>query len=77
MNNVQNFLAFRAVHIGPNRFMGAIGEQEFGVENMSLSHCKKYLASCGYYDEHINFWNVTDVFREKVRKTLFISFTFS
>jgi len=51
----------RAVHLLPNRFLGAVGEHEdgFPVENLALSRCKTYLASCSH-DNVLKFWNVQD-----------------
>ncbi|XP_074641045.1 WD repeat-containing protein 55-like [Tubulanus polymorphus] len=56
----------RAVHILPNRFLGVVGEHnDFPVENLSLSHDEKLLASCAH-DGKIKFWNVEDVKTEIV-----------
>ncbi|XP_062591946.1 WD repeat-containing protein 55-like isoform X3 [Saccostrea cucullata] len=56
----------RAVHILPNRFLGVVGEHdEFPVENLSLSHDKKILASCSH-DQTIKFWRVDNLKKEKV-----------
>lgn len=56
----------RAVNILPNRFLGVIGEHDgFPVENMSLSHCKTFLASCSH-DQTLRFWNVSGVENEKI-----------
>lgn len=49
----------RAVNILPNRFLGIVGKHEdFPVENLSLSHDKKYLASCSH-DQKVKFWNLS------------------
>ena len=56
---------FRAVNILPNRFMGVVGEHQFDVEALSLSHDRHWLLSCSH-DQHIKFWDVQDVLKEKV-----------
>ena len=46
--------------------MGVVGEhKDFPVENLSLSHCRKYLASCSH-DQTIKFWNVENIDKETV-----------
>ena len=46
--------------------MGVVGEhKDFPVENLSLSHCRKYLASCSH-DQTIKFWNVENLEKEQV-----------
>ena len=38
-----------------------VGEHDnFPVENLSLSHCGKYVASCSH-DEKVKFWDVSDL----------------
>ena len=54
------------VHVLPNRFMGVLGQHDdFPIENLTKSHCNKYLASCSH-DQHIKFWNIEDVENIKV-----------
>ena len=48
------------MNILPNRNLGIVGDHEFPVENLSLSRCKKYLASCSH-DQVVKFWNVEDI----------------
>ena len=57
-----NFIfRFRAVHILPNRLVGVVGEHEdFPVENLSKSHCGRFLASCSH-DQKIKFWNIEEL----------------
>ena len=51
----------RAVSIAPNQFLHVVGEHDnFPVENLSLSHCGKYVASCSH-DEKVKFWDVSDL----------------
>jgi len=46
------------VNILPNRFVGVVGEHEdFPIEGLSLSHDKKFLASCSH-DQKVKFWNI-------------------
>ena len=53
--------SFRAVNIAPNRFLGLVGDHDnFPVENLSLSHCKKIVASCSH-DEKVKFWDVSNL----------------
>ena len=43
-----------------------VGEHdEFPVENLDLSHCNRFIASCSH-DQKVKFWNVDDVKKEKV-----------
>ncbi|KAK3577747.1 hypothetical protein CHS0354_015784 [Potamilus streckersoni] len=57
----------RAVNILPNRFLGIVGihEEEFPIENLSLSWDKSLLASCSH-DTLIKFWDIEDVKSEIV-----------
>ena len=51
----------RAVHILPNRMLGDVGRHsDLPLENLSLSRCGCYLASCSH-DSHVRFWNVESV----------------
>ena len=54
------------MNILPNRFLGVVGEhKDFPIENLSLSHCRQFLASCSH-DQTIKFWDVTQVEKEEV-----------
>ncbi|CAG2248453.1 WD repeat-containing protein 55,WD repeat-containing protein 55 homolog [Mytilus edulis] len=56
----------RAINILPNRIIGVVGDHEkFPVENISLSHDKKLLASCSH-DQTIKFWNIDDLDEQRV-----------
>ena len=65
--NAEIFIFYRAVSILPNRFLGVVGQHDddFPVENLSLSRDGLYLASCSH-DQTIKFWNLEDVKKEKV-----------
>ena len=39
------------------------------IEGLSLSHCGNWLASCSH-DEHIRFWDVTDLESEQIGKSV-------
>ena len=44
-----------------------VGEhQDFPVENLSKSHCGRFLASCSH-DQKIKFWNIEKIPNEKVK----------
>ena len=59
-------LPYRAVNILPNQFVGVVGEhKDFPVENLSISHCKKLLASCSH-DQTVKFWNIEDIEKEEI-----------
>lgn len=54
----------RIVSIEPSDLVGIVGEHEdFPVERMRLSHCKKYLASSSH-DDSIKFWNINYLYDE-------------
>ncbi|KAK7096699.1 WD repeat-containing protein 55-like [Littorina saxatilis] len=55
----------RAVNILPNRFIGVVGEHEFDVEGLALSHDRQVLLSCSH-DQCVKFWSVSDVGKEKI-----------
>ncbi len=56
MCDVKNF---RAVHLYPHRFLGAIGHHEkgFGVERLDVSGSGGLVASVSH-DQRIKFWNI-------------------
>ncbi|XP_063846581.1 WD repeat-containing protein 55-like isoform X2 [Scylla paramamosain] len=48
----------RAVQMYPHRFVGVVGEHDdFGVDNLSVSHDGTLLASCAS-EEVVHFWNI-------------------
>ena len=50
----------------PNRILGVVGEhKDFPVENLSKSHCARFLASCSH-DQKVKFWNIEELPNEKV-----------
>ena len=53
------------MNILPNRFIGVIGEHEFDVEGMTLTHDRSLLASCSH-DQVIKFWDVSNIGSVKV-----------
>ena len=59
---------FRAVHILPNRFLGEVGEHQFDVESLAVSHDRRFLLSCSH-DQCLKFWAVKSVVKEKVDAT--------
>ena len=54
------------MHIVPNRLLGLVGQHDgFPVENLTRSHCKRYLASCSH-DQKVKFWDVDGIERQTV-----------
>lgn len=56
----------RLVTILPNEFQGALGDhgEDMPIENLKLSHDKKYLISSGH-DDKLQFWDVAHLFAEE------------
>ncbi|KAI8642408.1 WD40-repeat-containing domain protein [Parasitella parasitica] len=56
----------RLVSILPNEFHGALGDhgEDMPIENLKLSHDKKYLVSSGH-DDKLQFWDVAHLFQEE------------
>lgn len=54
------------VTILPNAFQGALGDhgEDMPIENLRLSHDKKYLVSSGH-DDKLQFWDVAHLFMEE------------
>lgn len=50
----------------PNEFHGALGDhgEDMPIENLRLSHDKKYLVSSGH-DDKLQFWDVAHLFQEE------------
>ncbi|KAG1171189.1 hypothetical protein G6F70_006834 [Rhizopus microsporus] len=55
----------RLVGILPNQFHGILGDhgENMPIENLKLSHDKKYLVSSGH-DDKLQFWDVAHLFQE-------------
>ena len=51
------------VQIHPNRLLGVVGEHDFPIEAMDLSHDLSLLASSSH-DNCIRFWNVDHIYNE-------------
>ena len=50
----------------PNRLLGLVGQHEdFPVENLSRSHCKRFVASCSH-DQKIKFWNIEGIENQNI-----------
>lgn len=49
----------------PNQFHGVLGDhgENMPIENLKLSHDKKYLVSSGH-DDKLQFWDVAHLFQE-------------
>ncbi|KAG2213556.1 hypothetical protein INT46_002262, partial [Mucor plumbeus] len=56
----------RLVSILPNQFHGVLGDhgEDMPIENLKLSHDKKYLVSSGH-DDKLQFWDVAHLFQEE------------
>lgn len=56
----------RLVTVLPNEFQGALGDhgEDMPIENLRLSHDKKYLVSSGH-DDTLQFWDVAHLFAEE------------
>ncbi|CAO3625149.1 unnamed protein product [Mucor fragilis] len=56
----------RLVSILPNQFHGVLGDhgEDMPIENLVLSHDKKYLVSSGH-DDKLQFWDVAHLFQEE------------
>jgi hypothetical protein len=56
----------RLVTVLPNEFQGALGDhgEDMPIENLRLSHDKKYLVSSGH-DDKLQFWDVAHLFAEE------------
>jgi phosphopantothenoylcysteine synthetase/decarboxylase len=56
----------RLVTVLPNSFQGALGDhgEDMPIENLRLSHDKKYLVSSGH-DDKLQFWDVAHLFAEE------------
>ena len=56
----------RLVTILPNGFHGTLGDhgEDMPIENLRLSHDKKYLVSSGH-DDKLQFWDVAHLFAEE------------
>lgn len=56
----------RLVTVLPNEFQGALGDhgEDMPIENLRLSHDKKYLVSSGH-DDKLQFWDVAHLFEEE------------
>ena len=59
----------RTVQIHPNRFLADVGRHgDLPVEALSLSRCRRYVASCGH-DDFVRFWNVENAAAGSARPT--------
>ncbi|XP_076446005.1 WD repeat-containing protein 55-like [Babylonia areolata] len=56
----------RAVNILPNRFLGVVGEHQFDVEGLALTHDRHLLVSSSH-DQCLKFWSVADIHRQRVQ----------
>ncbi|KAI7892616.1 WD40-repeat-containing domain protein [Mucor mucedo] len=56
----------RLVTVLPNEFQGVLGDhgEDMPIENLRLSHDKKYLVSSGH-DDKLQFWDVAHLFDEE------------
>ncbi|KAG1148532.1 hypothetical protein G6F37_003487 [Rhizopus arrhizus] len=56
----------RLVGILPNQFHGILGDhgEDMPIENLKLTHDKKYLISSGH-DDKLQFWDVAHLFQEE------------
>lgn len=54
------------VGILPNQFHGILGDhgEDMPIENLKLTHDKKYLISSGH-DDKLQFWDVAHLFQEE------------
>ncbi|CAO3702881.1 unnamed protein product [Rhizopus stolonifer] len=59
----------RLVGILPNEFHGVLGDhgEDMPIENLKLTHDKKYLLSSGH-DDKLQFWDVAHLFQEEGEK---------
>lgn len=60
------FFSYSLVSILPNQFHGVLGDhgEDMPIENLKLSHDKKYLVSSGH-DDKLQFWDVAHLFQEE------------
>lgn len=67
------FCCCRATHLFPHQSLGIVGQHDFSVECLDISHEGSIIASAAAAGGFVKFWNIkyieeTEVVREKKKK---------